>query len=165
MNETTTHETASRPRSGATIRPTLLAGGVLVAALVVIVIGVVDLNEGRRDATYPADSPEAAFQAYVRDWTSGEVDAAWAMVSASARERISAERFRSANLRRSDEPWRVWIDDSAIESDRAVLYLSLESIVDDGLLGRDRIRESRRMTLVREDGRWVIDTPSIVFYW
>jgi hypothetical protein len=87
------------------------------------------------------------------------------MLSASAQERISLERFRSASRRRSGEPWRAWIDETTVDDDRAVLQLSLETLAGDGLLGPDRERRTSRMTLVREDDRWAIDTPTVVYTW
>lgn len=160
MNETAT----TTPSQGAS-RSTWLAGGVVAVALIVLALAIVVVNERRPEATYPSDSPEAAFQAYVREWESGDTDAAWAMLSSSAQERTSLERFRSASLRRSGEPWRAWIDETTIDADQAVLRLSIEALTGDGFLGPDRERRTSRMTLVREGGRWAIDTPTVVYYW
>lgn len=160
MNETAT----TTPSQGAG-RSTWLAGGVVAIALIIVALAIVFVDGRRPEATYPSDSPEAAFQAYVRAWESGDTDAAWALLSVSAQGRTSLERFRSAGLRRSGEPWRAWIDGTTIEADRAVLRLSIETLAGDGLLGPDRERRTSRMTLINEHDRWAIDTPTIVYDW
>ena len=49
------------------------------------------------------------------------------------------------------------------DDDRVVLTLSVERTWD-GLLGPDRDIQSLRLTLVRLDGEWHIDTPLVGLY-
>lgn len=156
------HASGGRPAGG---RSTWLLAGVVAIVVVCVAAASVVLLQQRQDAAYPAGSAEAAFQAYVRAWDAGDADLAWESLSTAAQERSSLERFRSANRRRPDEVHRVWIDDVSREGDRTILYLGIESLTDDGLLGPSRERAGARMSLVLEDDDWKIDSPTVVYYW
>lgn len=142
-----------------------VAAGIVAVVIVALALVAFLLLGQREDADYPAGSPEAAFQDFMRAWQADDVDLAWASLSAQAQERTTLDRFRSANLRRREDVHRVWIDDVFVDGERAVLHLSVESLTDDGILGPGRERASARMTLVREGGDWKVDSPTVVYYW
>lgn len=136
----------------------------MAIVIVAVAVGAV-LTIEQQDAEYPAGSPEAAFQAYLRAWESGDADLAWAALSTRAQEQIPLDRFRSANARQPDDARSIWIDEVIRHDERVVLLLAVESLSEDGLLRRDRVRESARMTLVREDDDWKIDSPISGYRW
>jgi hypothetical protein len=160
MNES---EAAPGPRSPA--RSTWLVAVAAAVALVAVGAAAVLLVGDRSESEYPADSPESAFQAFVQSWEEGAVDEAWAALGSEAHERHTYERFHSANQRQPDDAYRIWIDDVLAADDKAVLHVTVESLVDDGLLGPDRERVSRNVTMVREDGAWKVQSPTIAYYW
>ncbi len=150
-------ETGTLPR--ATRRRVWFAGAVTTAIVVVLAVASIFLIGGEREAAYPAGSPEAAFQAYAGAWEAGDAETAWAALTAGAQTRVPWYQFIGANRARSDATRRVWIDDASGTDDRVVLRLSVETIHRGGLLGSSRYRDESRVTLLREDGAWKIDTP------
>jgi hypothetical protein len=114
--------------------------------------------DGRSRVAYPPDSPEAALQRYLDAWDQGDVDRAWSALSTRAQTVLRYAAFQSSQAWLGDEAIRVWIDESrSIESDHVVLELTIERS-SDGPLGPTRDRLQRRVTLVREDDTWLIDT-------
>lgn len=136
----------------------------MAVVIVAVAVGAM-LTIDQQDAEYPAGSPEAAFQAYLRAWESGDADLAWAALSSRAQEQIPLDRFRSANAHQPDDAHSIWIDDVIRHDERVVLLLAIESLSEDGLLRRDRERASARMTLVRENDDWKIDSPASGYRW
>lgn len=144
---------------------TWLVAGVVAIVIAAIAVATILVIERRPDADYPSGSPEAALQDYVRAWHAGDADAAWEVVSTAAQERSTLDRFRAANRRRDDEVYRVWIDETSVNDERATLLLTVERLSHDGLLGPGRERRGTRMTLVQENGGWKVDNPTVVYSW
>jgi hypothetical protein len=144
-------------------RRTWLIGGVAVIAFTLLAMAAVVLTTTREDADYAPGSPEAAVQAYAVAWEAGDADAAWSMLTPGAQARVRNHEFRSAISWEEDTPTRVWVDERRDLDDRVVLTLGVERSWD-GLLGPRRDTGSLRLTLVRLDGEWRIDTPVVGFY-
>ncbi len=136
-----------------------LVGAIAAIVLIVIAATTIFLMSREQEAEYPAGSPEAVFQAYARAWEEGDTDAAWAVLSTGAQARVPRYRLSGANRARPDVARQVWIDDVSGSEERVVLRLSVETIYEGGLFGSDRDRDETRVTLLREDGEWKIDTP------
>jgi hypothetical protein len=158
-----TREPANRPRSSA--RPTWLIVVAVVVTVAVLGAAALLLSSGPSESEYPSDSPQAAFQDYVRAWESGDANGAWAFLSTAARERVSYERFEAANRRQPDDAYRVWIEDVSVDGDQAALQVVVESLTGNGLLEPDRERLERRVTLVREAGTWKVENPTVSYSW
>jgi len=156
MNEGTTTPAASSSRS-------LLYVALGVVALAVVTIVVVLLAGGREAAQFPADSPEAAFQAYLAAYDEGDLEAAHAYFSAAVREQMDRGAYQRAvdSWGVGTEPDRTVLFDSTTGTgDRVQIHLIVEEFYGDGLSG-DTYRSPRDVRLVREDGEWRIDQALI----
>jgi hypothetical protein len=140
-----------------------LIGGLVGLAIAVAIITAIVVAVSRQDEVYPAGSPEAAFQAYLRAWDEGDTEAALAAFSERARKRVSTWEFRQAQGWADEEAARIWIDDVTERDGRVTLRLAIETVYG-GLFGSERYTEHTRVTLVREDGGWKIDTPLVGYY-
>ena len=144
------------------LRRSGLVAGLGIAMLVTIaVIVAITLRDG--PATYPAGSPEAAFQAYYQAWETGDTDAAYASLSSDVRHDLTSGEYRRQDAEQSwqrDEDRRVMLLHSEITGDRAVLGLRVDQFREGGL-GGDRYSSERSVRLVREDGVWLIDEPLV----
>lgn len=145
-------------------RTTWLIGAALGVMLVVAFVAALVVLEDRQEATYAVDSPEAAFQAYIQAWDSGDTDAALAAFTPETQRRLEERDFREAARWSDEEAVRIWIDDVRAMDERATLHLTVERAYGPGLLGGDRYREDMRVTLVRQDGEWRISTPLVGYY-
>lgn len=158
-----TREPASRPRSSA--RPTWLLAVAVALTVAVLGVAAILLSREPSESEYASDSPQAAFQGYVRAWEAGDVSGAWASLSTAAQERVSYERFDAANRRQPDDAYRVWIEDVNVDGDHAAVQVVVESLTGDGLLEPDRERVERRVTLAREAGTWKVENPTVSYSW
>jgi hypothetical protein len=131
-----------------------LASALVVGAAVLLVAGT------RPEATFPPDSAEAVFQGYLDAWDAGNVEIAYAALSAKARARISLAEFREVHDWSGDAPVRVWIEGRRDVGGEVVLELTVEQ-AHGGLLGPDRQRYQPTVTLIRQDDAWKIDTPLV----
>lgn len=154
-------QTFSKPPGAG--RLTWLVGGAIAIVLVLIAAATVMLTDDREDASYPSGSPEAALQGYFRAWQAGDVDTAYAALSTHARARVPRDEFRHAQTWQGDARVRVWIDERTGTTERAVMDLTLEERWD-GLLRPTRDTTRSRVSMVREDGTWKIDTPLVGYY-
>jgi hypothetical protein len=138
----------------------ILAG---IAGLLVVTVVVVLLAGDRPPRTYPAGSPEAAYQAYVTAWQAGDDEAAYASFTTAVRaETPYADYHRQAIEYRlyGQQPGtttRVFIDAATVQGETATLQVTVETSVVSGL-GANRYRSTLPVTLVREDGAWRLDT-------
>ena len=134
----------------------------VAGALVMVAVATIFFTVSRQDESYAPDSPEAAFQVYAQAWDAGDADTAYAALSASAQARVPEREFREAITWSGDGTSRIWIDERNGTDDRAVLVLTVESS-EGGWLGVNRYRYHPRVTLIRVDGSWKIDTPLVGF--
>jgi hypothetical protein len=139
-----------------------LVGAIVLAALVIVAGVAVLLMSEREDSSYEPGSPEAAVQAYAVAWAAGDSDAAWQMLTSRAQSRVQQFEFRNAIRWDEEVPSRVWVDERRDFDDHVVLSLSVERTWD-GLLGPDRDISPLRISLVKVDGEWHIDSPIVGF--
>lgn len=130
-------------------------GGVVV--LVVVVAAVAVATMGDRTASYPASSPEAAFQAYLTAYQAGDYETAYASFSAAVQRTMSFRDFSDrTGWGMGDPNARVSIERTDLTAGRATLHLAIDHYWANGLQSSS-YREQRTVRLVREDGAWRID--------
>ena len=155
------NQVGTRPQHSG--RSAWLLGGVLVIVLVIVAAAAVMLSSAREDATYPAGSAEAALQEYFHAWRSGDIEAAYAALSSRAQARVPRDEFRHAQTWQGESRVRVWIDERTEIADRVGLDLTLEETYD-GFLRLARDTTGLRVTMIRQDGDWKVDTPLVGYY-
>jgi hypothetical protein len=137
----------------------------IVAGVAILLVGTVAivLVAGNRPAReYPAGSPEAALQAYLLAWESGDTERAYASFSQAARASITLEEYRrriveSGGGHMAEGPSRrVYVDRTTLSGERATLDLTVEETWISGL-SVNRNRWSRVVSMVREAGAWRFD--------
>jgi hypothetical protein len=158
-------ENEGRPGRGGSGARHWLVGAIVTVVLVALASAAILLVDGEPEAQYPPGSAEAAFGDWARAWESGDVETAWAALTTRAREHTSPDAFRAANRRRSEFARRIWIDEVTADGERAVLYLSIETLADEGLLGSGREHKDSRVTVSYEDDVWKVDTPTVAYFW
>jgi hypothetical protein len=138
---------------------------IVVGVIVVVVtsVAVVLVAGDRPPPSYPAGSPEAALQAYLKAWDARDFDATWASFSTAARRGTTQDDYRQRAQDYSgwaDPPTgpsrRVFIDRTTVSGDRATLDLTVEETWIQGL-SVSRNRSGRIVTMAREDGGWRFD--------
>jgi hypothetical protein len=157
-----TDDDAGRERTGPE-RRSLLFAALVVAALLIVAAATAFYASGARDASYAPGSPEAAFQRYAQAWDAGDTDAAYAALSVRAKARVPERDFREAIEWGDDGATRLWIDERSGTDDRVVLRLTVETS-HGGLFSVERYRDHPRVTMIREDDAWKIDTPLIGYH-
>lgn len=151
------------PPVGATGLPrsVLITIGAIVVLVVVAVLVAVFLPD--RPTTYPAGSPEAAFQDYLDAWTAGDLETAYAGLSSTVRSDLDLETYRRID---AEQSWqrtmdrRVVLLGADVTGERALLRLRIDQFTSGGF-GGDRYSEERTVRMVREDGAWRIDEPLV----
>jgi hypothetical protein len=155
--------TPAAPSAGSTGFPrSVLVAGVALAALIVVAL-IAALALPHSPATYPAGSPEAAFQEFYQAWESRDLEGAYAHLSAAVRADLSLAGYRLLDSERSwqrDQDRRVVLTGTETAGDRATLQLRVDEFYGGGL-GAQRSSWDRSVTLVREDGGWMIDEPLV----
>jgi hypothetical protein len=153
---------AATPAAGASpvdhsLRHILIIGGIVVA-LVVVAVAVVIVLGSRGAATYPPDSPEASFQAYLQAYEANDLETAYGYLSVRIRSdtALSAYLDEAAMYDRGDMTRGVWIDSVDRTGGRATLNLTIEEFYSSGLSSSSYRYESR-VRMVLEDGSWRID--------
>lgn len=136
----------------------LAAVGVLVVLSVVVIL--VFGGQGVRE--YPAGTPEATVQGYVRAIDGNDLPAAYALLSARLKTTLTQSAFtdRVTMYGYSDGgPSRVVrVDRTDLRGDRATVDLTLEQYYDGGGgFGPNRATFHPTMLLVREGGTWKLD--------
>lgn len=137
--------------------------GIVVAVVLVVAVAAVTLVGARDEVEYQPGSPEAAIAAYAEAWDAGDIDTAYAALTTRAQARVPLYEFREVMTWDEDVPTRIWIEERTDYDERVVLDLSVETSYH-GLFGADRDTHSLRVTLVRVDGTWRIDTPLVGIY-
>lgn len=140
-----------RPGRGIALVAAVVIG---IAALAVIAVAI----GGGRTATFPPDSPEAAFQGYLAALEAGDVDVAYGYFSENVQAGLTLQRYRSelGGWPLSIADARILIEGADVTGKRARLRLAIERIYPGGL-GPSRSRETREIRLVREADGWRID--------
>jgi hypothetical protein len=154
-------ETTAAPSAGSARFPrSVLLVGAAIAALVIIAL-VVAVALPRTPVTYPAGSPEAAFQDYYSAWESGDIEAAYRHLSPGVTADLDLSTYRRLD---SEQSWqrqqdrRLVLQGVDVTGERAVLHLRVDEFSGGGL-GGQRSSFERSVRLVRQDGAWLIDEP------
>lgn len=147
----------ARPGPVAIVAIAIGAGVLLLAGLVAAVLIT------RPAATYPAGSPEAAFQAYLFAYRTGDVEAAYGAFSGDVRSRLTLAQYKGldADQRRwqAQEDPRIVLDRTdRTAADRVTLQMTIEHF-NPGVFGSSRWTEPLSVRMVREAGAWRIDDP------
>jgi hypothetical protein len=134
-----------------------------IVGLVVVTVAIVLLAGNRPPTAYPAGTPEAALQDYLRAWEARDFDATWASFTTDARARTTWEEYRNQVV--AHGTWaqppngpirRVFIDRTTVRGDRAELALTIEETWIQGL-SASRNHYALTLTMAREGGTWRLD--------
>ena len=141
-------------------KPVLIVVGAVLVLVVAAIAAVATL--GSRTATYPAGSPEAAFQGYLAAYDEGDYETSYAYFTDAVKVRFPYGQYVDECTSRgaSDEGVRVIIERADISGERATLRLTIERYYANGLQS-SRYRSPGEVRLVRIDGRWRIDQRMI----
>jgi hypothetical protein len=133
---------------------------VTIALIVLAVVAMVVVILGGRSgpATYPAGSPEAAFQAYLAAYEGADPAAAYAALSTRIREAWPYDDYVQArdSYRSWQQDQRVWIDRSERAGEQATLFLTIETRYGSGI-GANTSTDHREVRMTLEDGSWRVD--------
>ena len=154
--------TGSSASPTGTGRPWLVAA-IVALALAGMATAAIVLLSGQREVTYAPDTPEAAVQAYIRAWDTGDTDAAYAFFSSRVQARVPEWEFRHAQTWSEEDSTRIWIDERREAGSGVILELTVERTYD-GFLRPSRERDGMRLVLIRDDGAWRIDTPLLGYH-
>jgi hypothetical protein len=137
----------------------LIAIGVGIGVVAILAVVAVGLSAARDPDQFPADSPQAALQAYLRAFDDEDCEAAYASFSADVRGQMSLEDFERAatdyHLYATER--RVLYDGVETDGDeRATLRLTVEVSYGDVLFA-DRYSYPTEVPMVRDEGAWRID--------
>jgi hypothetical protein len=138
----------------------LIAIGVGIGAVAILAVVAVGLSAARDPDQFPADSPQAALQAYLQAFDDEDYEAAYASFSADVRGQMSLEDFERAATDYhlyATQSRRVLYDGVETDGDeRATLRLTVEVSYGDVLFA-DRYSYPTEVRMVREDGAWRLD--------
>ncbi len=140
----------------------LLYIGLGIVAIAIAAVVAVVLLANRAPASYPAGSPEAAFQGYLQAFERGDYAASYTYFSNAIRSSTNETEYRLAvqqyGIYDREQGSRVLFDRSTVNGDRAVLHLVVEQYSGGGPFGGgDVYRGLRQIAMVREGGEWKID--------
>jgi hypothetical protein len=138
----------------------LIAIGVGIGVVAILAVVAVGLSAARDPDQFPADSPQAALQAYLQAFEDEDYESAYASFSANVQGQMSLEDFvRAATDYHlyATESRRVLYDGIDRNGDeRATLRLTVEVSYGDVLFA-DRYSYPTEVRMVREDGAWRLD--------
>ncbi|MGH2483830.1 MAG: hypothetical protein ACRDE9_05190 [Candidatus Limnocylindria bacterium] len=141
----------------------LVAIGVGIGVVAILAVVAVGISAARDPDQFPADSPQAALQAYLQAFEDEDYEAAYASFSADVQRQMSLEDFQRSAIDYhlyATESRRVLYDGiDQVETDgdeRATLRLTVEVSYGDVLFA-DRYAYPTEVRMVREDGAWRID--------
>ena len=138
----------------------LIAIGVGIGAVAILALVAVGLSAARDPDQFPADSPQAALQAYLQAFDDEDYEATYASFSADVRGQMSLEDYERAATDYhlyATQSRRVLYDGVETHGDeRATLRLTVEVSYGDVLFA-DRYSYPTEVPMLREDGVWRID--------
>jgi len=141
----------------------LIAIGVGIGVVAILAVVAVGLSAARDPDQFPADSPQAALQAYLQAFEDEDYKAAYASFSADVQSQMSLEDFERAATdyhQYATESRRVLYDGiDQVQTDgdeRATLRLTVEVSYGDVLFA-DQYSYPTEVRMVREGGAWHID--------
>jgi hypothetical protein len=138
-------------------RSILLIGAGILALVVASVIVVLVVRRGPQ--TFPAGSPQAALSEYLAAWDDYDIEAAYRLLSQSARDRVTYSEYLSAanSYRGYNQTARdVTIDRVTGSGDLVTIQVTVEDFYGDGL-SADVSRSPRSVPMIHESDGWKID--------
>jgi hypothetical protein len=131
----------------------LIGGGVFVGALLVLSIVLALL---RSDAEFPAGSPEAAVQTYLRALQDDDFSTAHNLFSADLRAECSLDDFVSGSVyyKREIANQRVVLESTTTLNESVAVTTRISRVSDSGPFGVSEYSASQVFTLRQEDGGW-----------
>jgi hypothetical protein len=150
----------SPPGTGSSTRVIAIALAVVAALVALAVVAILAFGGGVRE--YPAGTPEATVQAYVRALDSSDLTGAYAQLSTRLKATLSqsgfADRAAMYGYGYGDTIGRVVrIDRTDVRDDRATVFLTVETYYGGGGLTPSRSTVHPSLQLVRENGAWKLD--------
>jgi len=132
-----------------------------IAAIVVVATAVVLLAGNQAQASYPADSPEAALQGYLTAWYDDDYDTAYGFFSSGAQGQMLLFDFRQqAGYSYGPDNQTVTLDRTTGSGDARTLYLSVEDSYGPEFGGGGYTHDVQ-VRMVLEPGGWKIDDPLV----
>ncbi|RIK39673.1 MAG: hypothetical protein DCC58_14940 [Chloroflexi bacterium] len=141
---------------------TVLAIGAGVLALVLIAVVVVLAAGSSEPQDFPPGSPEAALQQYVETLRTGDREAALALLSASARERVKDDDYFPSPYCGGTDDRRVRITDTVLTGDRAIITVTVQE-ASSSIFDFDQYEYTQTVPMKLEDGQWRVDEPYVCF--
>ena len=141
-------------------RTVAVIGGVVLLLVIASVVAALTLGS-RGEVTFPAGSPEAAFQAYYRAYQAGDLTTAYSYFSRGVQQQLSREEYaRLAAYGPSMAPpgaiQRLTITGAVTHpTGSATLYVTVEQVSGSGL-NVSRFSYDRQIWMVQEDGAWKV---------
>lgn len=152
---------ASVAPAGRPARSLIIAGLLVLSLVIAAAVAAITLGS-RGPASFPADSPQEAFQSYYRAYQNQDTDIAYQYFSQRVQRQVSLEEYSrivgSSGLYTSPDERnaRILVDRVEQSDDRATLYLIKEMFVGTGI-NATQFSSERQVRLVREGGAWKID--------
>lgn len=152
---------ASVAPAGRPARSLIIAGLLVLSLVIAAAVAAITLGS-RGPASFPADSPQEAFQSYYRAYQNQDTDIAYQYFSQRVQRQVSLEEYSrivgSSGLYTSTDERnaRILVDRVEQSDDRATLYLIKEMFVGTGI-NATQFSSERQVRLVREGGAWKID--------
>ncbi len=143
----------------------LIAG---MAALLVAAGVVASYAAHQQDTVYPPDSPQAIVSSYLHLLQDGQVDRAYALVSADrGATPPDSGRITLQDFHRQYDAWgqrshRVTLVRSHIEGSNASVTVDIATF-SGGTFGAGDQTERQTFTLARQDGAWLITGPEYLY--
>lgn len=141
----------------------LVAIGVGIGVVAILAVVAVGLSAARDPDQFPADSPQAALQAYLQAFDAEDYEAAYASFSADVQRQMSLEEFERAatdyGMYATESRHVLYDGVDQVQTDgdeRATLRLTVEVSYGDVLFA-DRYSYPTEVRMLREDGVWRID--------
>ncbi|HUZ00590.1 MAG TPA: hypothetical protein VMU89_09570 [Thermomicrobiaceae bacterium] len=142
-------------------RSIAIIGVVVVLLVVAAVVAALTLGS-RGETTFPAGSPQAAFQAYYRASQAGDLTTAYGSFSQSVHAQMSPEQYAQlassygSSMAPPGTTQRLTINEVVTHaSASATLYVTVERVSGSGL-DVSRFTYDRQIWMVQEDGAWKI---------
>jgi len=136
----------------------LVAIGVGIGVVAILAVVAVGMSAARDPDQFPADSPQAALQAYLQAFEDEDYVAAYAFFSADVQRQMSLEEFEQAVRNYgmyAGDSRRVLYDGTRGTGDHVTLQLTVEVL--SGGLATDRYSYPTEVPMVRENEVWRID--------
>ena len=146
-------------------RSIAIIGGVVVLLVVAAVVAALTLGS-RGEATFPAGSPEAAFQSYYRAYQGGDLTAAYGYFSSTVQRQMSRDQYAQyvssygSSMGPPGATERLTVDGVTTHGTAATLSLTVEEVYGSGV-GVQRYSFTRQVRLVQENGAWKVDEALI----